>query len=219
MQTEAGRRQNSGRFILVCFALPAEAVPFRRRAAGRDCVHILVTGMGAGNAGRALRSCLERARPARVFSCGFAGGLNPQLKPGEVVYAAEGQPELEARLAGAGAHRARFHCAERVASTAAEKRALRESTGADAVDMESQALGAICAENRIPFAIVRVILDAAGMDLPLDFNRLLTPDQRLHYGRLAAALLTSPGRIGGLLKLQRQSKGAARALAEVLAAL
>jgi adenosylhomocysteine nucleosidase len=202
---------------LVCFAIPEEAAPFRRLAAGRVRTRILLTGVGKRNAERALRDYLERNTPARVLSCGFAGGLDPQLTPGMIVFAADGQPELEADLAKAGAHRTQFHCAERVAATAAEKRALRALTGADAVEMESQALGAVCAEIPIPFATVRVILDPADVDLPLDFNRLMTAEQRMDYGRLAATLLKSPAKIGSLLKLRQQCKTAARALAEVLA--
>ena len=135
------------------------------------------------------------------------------------MFAAENNPRLEAGLAMAGARRVRFHCADRVAATAVEKQALWQATGADAVEMESQVLGTVCAESGIPFAIVRVILDTAGEDLPLDFNRLMTPDLRMDYGKLAMALLKSPGRTGALLKLQKQGQLAAASLAKVLMTL
>jgi hypothetical protein len=116
----------------------------------------------------------------------------------------------------AGARPARFQCVERAVTTATEKRALRQQTGADAVEMESGVIRAMCGKHNIPSATVRVISDAAHEDLPLDFNHLMDSDQNLKYGKLTAALLKSPGKIGALLKLQKQTQAAAEKLAQVL---
>jgi hypothetical protein len=133
-----------------------------------------------------------------------------------VLFAADGQPDLISALVGAGARAARFHCSQRVATTVGEKKALRDSSGADAVEMESRIICAICLEQKIPCAIVRVILDTASEDLPLDFNAIMTVDQRMDYGRLALALIKSPGKIGALLRLQKQARLAAENLGRVL---
>jgi len=201
---------------LVCFAVKEEAKGFDRFAAGRPDLKVLLTGMGARNAGKALRGALTVAQPGLVLSAGFAGGLRPDLVSGSVLFSAEEQPDLEKRLVAAGAHAAKFVCVERVATTAAEKRALRERTGADAVEMESQAIRGICGEQGIPSATVRVVLDAAGEDLPLDFNELMTEDQQLDGRKLASVVLKSPGKISGLLRLQKQGASAANRLADVL---
>ena len=83
--------------------------------------------------------------------------------------------------------------------------------------MESNIIRQICRAAQIPSATVRVISDTAQEDLPLDFNRCLTADARLDYVRLAARVLASPHRLGGVLALWRHSRQAAHTLAEVLA--
>ena len=103
--------------VLICFALKEEAAPFRKIAADKSGITILVTGIGRQNAEQSLREFLldwgarasgahrqasrlpEYARietihaasetgalPELVLTCGFAGGLNPDLKLGEVIF-------------------------------------------------------------------------------------------------------------------------------------
>ncbi len=203
--------------ILVCFAVKEEAQFFRERFFGDD-IQVLLTGMGQTNAQKAVYAWLEKQRPNLVVSAGFAGGLRPGLSRNTVLFATQEIPLAKA-LEAAGAWPGLFHCAARVASTVEEKRALFQQTGADAIEMESGAICALCQQQRIPSATVRVVLDTADEDLPLDFNALLTADQQLHPGKLALALARSPAKIGALLRLRRQSATAAKRLAEVLAHL
>lgn len=201
---------------LVCFAVKEEGRFFSQLARGHPEIRILLTGMGRCNAEKAVRADLAAHRPGLVVTSGFAGGLRPELELGTVLFDSDGKTGLERAFVGAGAQPAHFHCAERVAITAAEKRALRETTKADAVEMESAIIDAICKEQMVPTATVRVILDTAQEDLPLDFNRLLTEGARLDKGKLALALLKSPAQLGSLLRLQKRSELAGQRLAEVL---
>jgi adenosylhomocysteine nucleosidase len=200
---------------LVCFAVKEEAMAFQKLAAHRPGVAILVTGMGQKNAAAAVRDFLTVCPAELVLTCGFAGGLDPALTPGAVVFATDDE-ELGENLPAAGAKRAKLHCADRVAVTAADKRRLRDATGADAVEMESEAIRAVCRERALPCATVRVISDGAGEDLPLDFNQLYRPDMTLDYGKLAWAVFKAPGKIGALMKLQQRCRFAAAELAGVL---
>ena len=160
--------------ILVCFAVKEEAAPFRRKLPAG--VETLVTGMGAAAAERAVQAKLAERPWSLVLTCGFAGGLNPALRPETVVFEADPDFPLRQALLDTGAVAARFHCAARVAVTAAEKTALRAATGADAVEMESAIIRRLSRERGLPSATVRVISDAAYEELPLDFNALMKPD-------------------------------------------
>jgi adenosylhomocysteine nucleosidase len=200
---------------VVCFALAEEAAPFRKIVAGKSGISILITSIGRKNAEKSVREFLPTNSPELVLTCGFAGGLNPDLKLGEVVFETTSE-NLRTRLSAAGAKPAKFFCADRIATTVAEKNKLHKETGVDAVEMESLAIHDVCREHDIPCATVRVISDTASEDLPLDFNELAKSDLSLDYGKLALAIAKSPQKIGALMKLQKQTKAATEKLAEIL---
>jgi purine-nucleoside phosphorylase len=232
--------------VLICFALKEEAAPFRSGLRRGHHVSILLTGIGRQNAEKSVREFLGSApapgaavdasstakandetsfatregacAPQLVLTCGFAGGLNPDLKLGDVVFEiGNRKSEIGNQLIAAGAKPAKFVCADRVATTVAEKKKLRDETGADAVEMESSAIHAVCRERGIPCVTVCVISDTASEDLPLDFNALAKPDKNLDFGKLAWAIAKSPGKIGALMELRKKTKFAAVQLAGVLA--
>lgn len=215
MNHSDGRDRTATGPTLVCFALKEEAAPFRKRLGARVGTILLVTGMGRRNSRQRLLAVLRATRPRRVFTCGFAGGLNPGFATGQVLFHTS-DAELTGLLAATGAVPATFTCADRIAITRAEKQGLYAATRADAVEMESAEIHSICRERQIPCATVRVISDSADEELPLDFNQLSHPDHRLHYGRLVWAVLKSPGVIPALLQLQAKTKRAAMRLAAVL---
>ena len=205
---------------LICFALKEEAAPFHKMAAGRPGVFTLLVGIGRANAEKSVRNMLVACSPQWVLTCGFAGGLNPDLKLGDVVFECGMRSaecgNLEEQLLAAGAKPAKFFCADRIATTAMEKWKLHLDTDADAVEMESAAIHAVCAERGIPCATVRVISDTAHEDLPLDFNALAKADRSIDFGKLAWAIAKSPGKIPQLMALGKKTKFAAERLAKVL---
>ncbi|MBW8865522.1 MAG: hypothetical protein JF609_11510 [Verrucomicrobia bacterium] len=208
---------------LVCFALKEEAAAFRRIAAGKSDVKIVIVGIGQENATKSIRENLAGHSPTLVLTCGFAGGLDPDLKIGDVVFDIPAKNKSEPtyvgcceKLTAAGAKPVKFFCADHIATTVGEKTKLRQETGADAVEMESAAIHAVCAEKNIPCVTVRVISDTAHEDLPLDFNLLAKPDKSMDFGKLAWAIARSPGKIGALMALQKKTGFAASRLAAVL---
>src|SRR5438876_3236753 len=109
--------------VLFCFAVEQEA-----KFVSQKGMEILITGIGRENAERRLHAALKREPYQLVLSCGFAGGLNPYLTTGTVVFATDEDAGLTPALLAAGACPVRFHCADRVAATVAEKRHLGKET-------------------------------------------------------------------------------------------
>jgi adenosylhomocysteine nucleosidase len=215
--------------LLVCFAVKEEArffmegMVYRSEDAApeprRPLYQVWMTGMGRRNALEGIRNAIALVQPKRVITAGFAGGLNPNLKFGTILYDEDYNTGFASQLEQLGAFRAVFFCHRLVAITAVEKAALWQSTGADAVEMESSVIRTICREHKIPSATIRVISDDATQDLPLDFNALMTPEDRIHYPKLIWAVLSRPGRIGRVMAFQQQTTEASRHLGAVLAQL
>jgi adenosylhomocysteine nucleosidase len=201
--------------LLICFAVKHE-LGKRIKSSG---IPVLITGMGQRNAEASLNGYLEHKRPAAVFTCGFAGGLNPAHKRGDVLFAHDPEINIAEGLASKNARAARFRLSPQIIATAEEKAMLYALTGADAVEMESVAIRAICKKRGIPSATVRVVLDEAGENLPVDFNRILTRGMSINYPKLMLMILRHPGLIRGLLQMQRNSAEAAERLDETLAGL
>ena len=198
--------------VIITFAVREETKSFKAVPGARR----FLTGMGRDNAERAIHSILDKFAPRVVLTCGFAGGLNPALKNDEVVFQAEDGSPLYDQIKTAGATPVSFFCARRVAITSDEKLRLWRGTGLDAVEMESETIREICRERNVPSATIRVISDTAAEDLPLDFNTLMTPAQKIHYGKLSWALVRSPWKLAELLAFQQKSLEAGKALGEFL---
>lgn len=201
--------------VLICFAVQEET-KFFRLGRFETTFQVWITGMGRKNAAENVRTAIARVKPERVITAGFAGGLNPALKCGAVLYEEDYDAGFGRDLEELGVRPGKFYCHRRVAITAEEKAALWRETGADAVEMESSVIRTICRELHIPSATIRVISDDAHQDLPLDFNALMTSEDRIDYFRLAGAVVRRPSRIPKLIEFQRQTISAAQALGAVL---
>ncbi|MDB6059658.1 MAG: nucleoside phosphorylase [Verrucomicrobiales bacterium] len=223
-----GKLPNQPVDMLVCFAVKEEAKFFsplrevrvvkgdREQVRMRAFCQVWITGMGRTNAARGIREAIAKVKPDRVITAGFAGGLNPKLKVGDILYDEDFDAGLATQLDELGAISAKFCCHRRVAITAEEKFELWKETSADAVEMESSVIRTICKEFRIPSATIRVISDDAHQDLPLDFNALMTSEDRIDYPKLIWTVLSRPSRIPKLMEFQRQTIAASQKLGGVL---
>jgi uridine phosphorylase len=188
--------------------------------------------MGAASAEAALDRVLRELRPGLVVSTGCAGALRPGLVAGDLLGAREVVGPSGKRLPSdcgwleryrSAAERARVRfesgvllSASEVLARAEQKRAARERTGCDAVDLESAAVAAQAARRGIPFAAVRAILDSEATSFPPG-----VADSRGHprFGAIAAAIFRSPGLLVSFADLARAMVRCRSVLAAVHAEL
>jgi adenosylhomocysteine nucleosidase len=177
----------------------------------------------AGNgtpAGAELAAEALVARGAKaLLSFGLAGGLDPSLKPGDVIvplaviehrisYRAD--PSLAKALGGGfGGF---IVSAGHPVATRAEKADLWGDSMACAVDLESGAVARVAAAHHLPFAVLRAICDPAARGLPPAALAALDTRGTIAIGRVAASVLRHPGQIPALIALARDAAAARRAL-------
>jgi adenosylhomocysteine nucleosidase len=173
--------------------------------------------MRAGAAGASER--LIRHGATALVSFGLAGGLDPILRPGTVVVAADVLDDgerlstdrvLAARFGGMTGHT--VLAGSTVVADAAEKRALFAATGAHVVDLESGPVARIARSHGLPFAVVRAVCDPAERDLPPAALVALGPGGGIGLMPVLRSVLGRPRQIFGLLALARDAARARRAL-------
>lgn len=207
--------------VLVVAGLAREA----RIAAGAG-----VEAIQAGGSPQRLRLLLDaRAAPdcRGVVSFGIAGGLDPTLRPGDIVVAtgivadarratdASWTARLRDKLDGTGRRVVTADLAgvDAAILTVADKAALRRATGAAAVDMESHVAAAYAARHGLPFAAIRVVCDPADRALPAFAAQALKPNGDPDILAVLRALATGRARPRDLIGLARDSSAAFKALA------
>ena len=186
------------------------------------------------NAARAHQGALLLARQGatHLVSFGIAGGLDPTLRPGDLVLpdavisgdgrALTANPALRDALAAAiGATdtvtTGSLYGSPAVVAGYAEKTDLHRRLGCVAVDMESHAVAEAATAVGLPFIVVRVVADHAARPFPRAIQGSLTDDGQQRGGLVAARLLRRPWEIPAVIGLGRDYRAAMRVLRGVAA--
>ena len=214
--------------LLVAAALGRELAPLT--ADSVPGLEFLEMGMGVLNARRSLRAHLLHHRARALIGIGFAGGLSPSLRVGDLIVASEVWsnsertellPEFHSlaeavRGIGVEFRFGKLLTVDQIVDKAASKRLLAQRFGSEeiaCVDMESAALTEVCREHGLPLLIIRCVTDVMNEDLPLDFSRCVRADGTLSTVKLIRAVLAKPGSISGLWDLRNRSAMCARQMA------
>ena len=176
---------------------------------------------------RARLAEMSGLSPSLVVSWGLCGGLDPRLRPGDLILGSEvvsneGAVQtdeavtlsLAQRLAEAGAPALveRMAASNAPVLTVADKADLRRATGAVAVDMESLIAGRYAREQQIPFAILRGVSDPAERHLPPLVLKAVDSEGGIDAVAVIGELIRSPGQLAGLRAAASDSGAAFRAL-------
>lgn len=209
--------------IAIAFALEFESACFRARHDPRLRVGVWLLGAMGAAAATSLKRKLDDSVPALLISAGFAGGLRPGLKVGDLVL---GENHSDRNVVANLSLDNRWHVggvttAQAILERAEDKRCLGLETGCLAGDLETAQLAEICAEHRLPMLSVRCISDAVEDDLPVPADVLLNPQTgRPNPLMLFRYLLGHPSCVTGFNKLLKNSRMAqvqlAKGLEEIL---
>lgn len=167
-----------------------------------------------------------------LVSFGLCAGLDPGLRPGDLVLAEqviqdrerplpvdrEQREALRERLESAGLNPlggALLGSARPIAS-ARDKGLLHETTGARALDMESLGVALAAESAGAPFLVVRAVADPAERDLPRAALTANGADGRLRLSATVAALCRRPWEIPAILALAREARLGLKTLKRVV---
>jgi adenosylhomocysteine nucleosidase len=167
----------------------------------------------------AARLCDQGA--AGLVSFGLAGGLVPDLAPGDlllpqhVILPEVGRlmidPAWRGRLAatleraGLRARSEPIVGSERIVATRAAKRALRAQTGAVAVDMESHGVAEVALRAHLPFLVVRAIADRGDQVVPRSALGAIDANGEVRHLALLGRLIGRPWDLWPVIELGRSS--------------
>jgi adenosylhomocysteine nucleosidase len=228
--------------VLVTFAVDAEFAPWRKlrdlretkmddvvlyqAQIGRAQVDFVVTGMGGGNATHVANIVMTQ-RYTICIAAGFAGALKPDSPMGTIVVAESVQQlgksktlpssrNLAYAARGDGAKLMKFLASDHVVRTAEEKAQL--APFASAVDMESFAILAAAADHKLPAVAIRVISDANDGEIPAFVDAILDEKGKINASVAVREIARHPLSLPALIRLGRDTKTAAEALANFLEA-
>jgi len=224
--------------IVVTFALPAESAEFLRRLTNKARaerngirviraeidhrpIEVLHTGVGEKICRLRLGKFLQDQEFTCLISTGFAGALNDDLRIGDLLLAENFSTidlgERWSSLSSSPIHIRNLLTVPALIGSSEERRKLALTSGAAAVDMETEFIARACAACGIPLLSLRVISDTPHNLFPAPANVLFDIErQQRQMLKLATHLLAHPTRVPHLAQFARRIAGARKILGDAL---
>ncbi len=160
-----------------------------------------------------------------LMSFGVAGGLHPSYGMGDILVPSVVQNEAGEKIqiddrwqqaldelygATGNLWSGPMLTVDRVLALAEEKAEAYRETQAVGVDMESYPVAEVAREMELPFAVLRVVFDAADRDLPELSLRVINQDGTINPGRVVGELLRNPRELGPIISVGIKAGNAKR---------
>lgn len=174
--------------------------------AGDRRVAVAIIGMGRERAARGAEALLRHSPVRLLILAGYAGALRPEIPRGQVAVASNYlNTGLALWFSGGGVPELRLATNDVVVGDPESRKKLAEETGADLVDMETDAVAAVAQAHGIPFASLRVVTDGFEDRLPVQAIAAAWENEggTVRPLPLALHLAANPGEIGPLLRFVR----------------
>ena len=224
--------------IAVTFALPAESSAFLRCLGNKSRSHrhgiktvrgrvdngaieVLHTGVGEKLCRQRMASFLQDRQFACLISAGFAGALNDRLHAGDLLFAKNfSTVQLNAMRSGLVSfpiHHENLLTVPSIIDSIEERQKIAQTTGAAAIDMETEFIARACAERGLPLLSLRVVSDTPREPLPSPSKILFDVErQRTNAMKLSLHLLRHPTAIPRFVLFARRIARARTTLANAL---
>jgi nucleoside phosphorylase len=223
--------------IAVTFALPAESSAFLRRLGNKSrtyrqgiktirgkiddrTIEVLHTGVGEKTCRQRMASFLQDRQFDYLISAGFAGALNDKLHIGDLLFAENFSTVQLNEMPGLGSsliHRANVLTVPAINDSIEERQKIAQTTGAAAIDMETEFIARGCAEHGVPLLSLRVISDTPSEPFPGPSKILFDVErQRTNTMKLSLHFLRHPTAIPRLILFARRIAQARETLANAI---
>ncbi|HEY5992040.1 MAG TPA: hypothetical protein VIU10_05635 [Candidatus Udaeobacter sp.] len=224
--------------IAVTFALPAESSDFLRHLRNQSrtdrsgirtirgaiydrAVEVLHTGVGEKVCHQRVAEFLQDQQFDLLISSGFAGALNDKLQIGDLLFAKNFSTveltEVGSSFSHLPIHEADLLTVRALIDSNDEQNKIARTSGAAAVDMETEFIARACAEHGVPLLSLRVITDTPREPFPAPPNVLFDIEQqRTRFLTLATFFLARPNRVPQLIQFTRRIARVRKILASAL---
>lgn len=227
--------------IAVTFALPAESSDFLRHLRNQSrtdrsgirtirgaiydrAVEVLHTGVGEKVCHQRVAEFLQDQQFDLLISSGFAGALNDKLQIGDLLFAKNFSTveltEVGSSFSHLPIHEADLLTVRALIDSNDERNKIARTSGAAAVDMETEFIARACAEHGVPLLSLRVITDTPREPFPAPPNVLFDIEQqRTRFLTFGTFFLAHPIRVPQLIRFARRIARVRMILANALVAI